>query len=50
MAAQQNNPPIPLPVQTIYQAFDDLGRHVYQALRTQVGDAARLEEQKRQCL
>jgi hypothetical protein len=47
MAMEGNNL---LPVLTICEAFDDLGRHVYQTLRTQVGDAARLQEEKCQCL
>ncbi|KAH7903889.1 hypothetical protein BJ138DRAFT_974497, partial [Hygrophoropsis aurantiaca] len=37
-------------VQNIYNAYMALGNSVHVALRTQVGDAARLGEQKRMCL
>jgi hypothetical protein len=40
----------PLPVQTIYAAFEELGLRVSTALRTQVGDAVRLNSHRDDCL
>lgn len=37
-------------VQNIHTAFEELGVQVSRTLRTQLGDAARLNEQKRRCL
>jgi hypothetical protein len=37
-------------VQNTFQSFLTLGERVHIALRTQLGDAARLMEQKRLCL
>ena len=37
-------------LQNIHTAFRELGTQVTRALRTQLGDAARLNEQKRICL
>jgi hypothetical protein len=37
-------------IQNIQIAFEELGRTVNVVLRTQLGDAARLNEQKRLCL
>ena len=42
--------PIPLPLSTIHVAFEELGQSVHVALRTQMGDAARLGVQKMDCL
>jgi hypothetical protein len=42
--------PVPLPLHTIRAAFTELGRSVSVALRTQMGDTARLGVQKRDCL
>jgi hypothetical protein len=39
-----------IPAQTIRAAYTEIGRRVNTALRTQVGDAARLGEQRRECL
>jgi hypothetical protein len=41
---------IVLPLHTIRLAFEDLGRRVSTALRTQVGDAARLNLHRNECL
>lgn len=38
--------PVPLPLHTIRAAFTELGRSVSVALRTQMGDTARLGVQK----
>lgn len=40
----------PLPLQTVRLAFVELCRSVDIALRTQIGDAARLEVSKQDCL
>lgn len=40
----------PLPVQNIYHSFTELGNRVHRALRTQLGDQARLNEEKHICL
>ena len=37
-------------LQNIHTAFQELGTQVTRALRTQLGDAAQLNEQKRICL
>jgi hypothetical protein len=37
-------------IQNLNIAYQELGRNVDVALRTQLGDAARLNEQKRLCL
>ncbi|KAG9221975.1 hypothetical protein CCMSSC00406_0009183 [Pleurotus cornucopiae] len=42
--------PIPMPVETIRLAFEELKRAVTVDLNTQRGDAARLDERKRHCL
>jgi len=42
--------PVPLPLHTIRAAFTELGRSVSVALRTQMGDTARLGVQKQDCL
>ena len=39
-----------LPLQTIQAAFEALGSRVNVALRTQVGDAARLNSVRNECL
>lgn len=41
---------IPLPLHTIRAAFTELGQSVHIALRTQMGDAARLGVQRNDCL
>jgi hypothetical protein len=41
---------VPLPLQNIRIAFSRLGRDVNNSLHTQLGDNARLNEQKRLCL
>jgi hypothetical protein len=41
---------IPIPLSTIRLAFREQGRRVDVALRTQVGDAARLGEHRLECL
>lgn len=41
---------VPLPLSTIHVAFEEWGRSVNVALRTQMGDAARLGVQKTDCL
>jgi hypothetical protein len=46
--AQQRTHPVP--IQTIRAAYTEIGRRVNIALRTQVGDAARLREQRQECL
>lgn len=40
---------VPLPLQTIRAAYAELGRSVHIALRTQMGDAARLGVQRIDC-
>jgi|SRR5882762_1444091 hypothetical protein len=42
--------PMPVPLHTIRAAHTELGRSVGIALRTQMGDAARLGVQKQDCL
>ena len=39
-----------LPLQTIQASFDELGSRVRTALRTQIGDAARLNAHRDECL
>jgi hypothetical protein len=39
-----------IPTQTILAAYTEIGHCVNTALRTQVGDAAHLGEQRRECL
>ncbi|PPQ99689.1 hypothetical protein CVT26_009115 [Gymnopilus dilepis] len=41
---------VPIPLDTIRLAFKELGRRVTTDLHIQVGDAARLDERKRECL
>lgn len=41
---------VPRPLETIRQAYHELGRRVDVALHTQIGDHARLDEQRRQAL
>lgn len=41
---------VPIPLETIRRAYHELGRSVNRDLLTQVGDSARLEERKRECL
>jgi len=43
-------PLVPIPLDTIRRAYHDLGRLVNTDLLTQVGDAARLGERKREAL
>lgn len=38
---------VPRPLETIRQAYHELGRRVDVALHTQIGDHARLDEQRR---
>ena len=42
--------PIPIPLNTIRAGFQELGRLVTVALRTQMGDAERLGERREDCL
>ena len=42
--------PVPIPLHTIRAAFTELGRSVGIALRTQMGDAARLGVQRQDCI
>lgn len=42
-------PPAPLQVQNIRASYGELGRRVHVALRTQVGDANRLDMQRIEC-
>jgi len=42
--------PNTIPLHNIYAAFKSLGQHVTNALQSQLGDAARLAEEKRLCL
>ena len=44
-----HNAPTPLQVQTIRATYAELGRRVHVALRTQIGDAARLNAQRVEC-
>lgn len=46
----ENHELIPLPLATIRLAFIELGQHINTVLRIQVGDIARLEDAKRDCL
>jgi hypothetical protein len=46
----ENHELIPLPLATIRLAFTELGQHINTVLRIQVGDIARLEDAKRNCL
>ena len=39
-----------LPLQTIQASFEELGNRVRTALRTQIGDAARLNAHRDECL
>ena len=41
---------MPIPVRNTFQAFLGLGNDVRSALRTQMGDAVRLDEHKQRCL
>lgn len=41
---------IPLPLETIRQAYNELGHHIHIVLRTQLSDGARLNAAKRKCL
>jgi hypothetical protein len=41
---------IPLPLETIRQGYNELGHHTHVVLRTQLGDSARLNAAKRECL
>jgi len=41
---------VPIPLDTIRRTFRELGQLVNRDLLTQVGDAARLGERKRECL
>ena len=43
------SPLVPLPLDTIRQAFIELGRHVTISLRTQIGDRSRLQHVRREC-
>ena len=43
-------PHIPVPLDTIRRAFQELGQLVTTDILTQMGDAARLNECKRECL
>ena len=40
---------IPVPLETIRRAFRELGHMVTTDILTQMGDAARLNERKREC-
>lgn len=42
--------PVPLPLHTIHIAYVELGNSVRVSLRTQIGDAARLNVSKHDCL
>ena len=44
-----NHPEIPVPLYTIRIAFTELGRRVSLALRTQLGDTARLQDKHSHC-
>lgn len=46
----QENQLVPLPLNTIRIAYAELCRHVDITLRVQIGDIARLEETKHDCL
>jgi hypothetical protein len=50
MNDQPNPQFVPAPLQTIRAAYAELGRRVTVALRTQIGDHARLGEERRHCL
>jgi len=41
---------IPLPLETIQHAYNKLSHHVHTVLHTQLGDSARLNVAKRECL
>lgn len=45
----EQNPVLPLQVSNIFQAFELLKSDVLRACRTQIGDAARLGEQRDAC-
>lgn len=42
--------PPQIPIQTIRAAYTEIGQRVNIALRTQIGDAARLGAQRNECL
>ena len=48
--AATSAPSNPLPRQTIRAAFEALGNRVRTALRTQIGDTARLNAHRNECL
>lgn len=50
MNDQPNQQLVPAPLQTIRAAYAELGRRVTIAIRTQIGDHARLGEEQRHCL
>jgi hypothetical protein len=45
-----NHPNPPLQLQSIRAAVKEVGDRVHQALRTQIGDVARLGAQRNECL